>query len=284
MPLQDEMIILLIASVMLAMGLALKPVDFVHAIRKPGPLMLILLSNLLLLPLAGWCLGQQLSSEMALALLLAGACGVGSTAPLFTANVRGDIALATTAVVVTGFICLITLPLTLALAGFELSSADGSASIQDIAEQAFLTMLLWQVLPLLLGMWVHHQNPAQAKRWAGRFKTIGNVALAILMVGFTVFKGHLFFSIPLKELLVFTVLVVATYVLPLALSRYGWGSAVLFSSCTRNLNLALLLASQVFANDRLLLAILCYATIMYLFLVPFTMLLRSIRPRTQEAA
>lgn len=283
MPLQDEMIILLIASVMLAMGLALKPVDFLHAVRKPGPLLLILLMNVVLLPLVGWCLGQQLSSEMALALLLAGACGVGSTAPLFTANVRGDIALATTAVVVSGFICLITLPLTLALAGFELSAEEGGASIRQIAEQAFLTMLFWQVLPLLLGMWIHHRNPGLAKRWAGRFKTMGNVALAILIVGFTAFKGHLFLTIPIRELLLLSGLVLATYLVPLGLIRYGWGSGVLFSTCTRNLNLALLLASQVFANDRLLLAILCYATIMYLFLVPFTMLIRSMRPTRLEA-
>lgn len=278
MPLQNEMIIVLIASVMLAMGLALKPIDFVHALRRPLPLLLILLVNTLVLPLVGWGLGAQLSSAMALALLLAGACGVGSTAPLFTANVRGDIALTTTAVVVSGFVCLLTLPLTLALAGVSLPASEAvsaQVSIQTIAEQAFLTMLVWQVLPLLLGMWVHHLNPLLAKRWAKRFKTLGNVALGLLMVGFMLFKGHLFLTVPLPELGVMAALVAATYVLPLALVRYRWGTSLLFSSCTRNLNLALLLASQVLASDELVLAILCYATLMYCLLVPFTLLLRK---------
>lgn len=277
MPLQDEMIIVLIASVMLAMGLALKPIDFFHAIRKPAPLLLILLINILLLPMLGWWLGGQLSPEMALALLLAGACGVGSTAPLFTANVRGDIALATTAVVVSGFVCLLTLPLTLAWAEVDVASSR-EVSIQAIAEQAFITMLIWQVLPLALGMWLHHVNPTMAKRWAKRFKTLGNVSLGLLMVGFTVFKGHLFFTIPLLELAVLAGVVLLTYLAPLLLARYHWGTGLLFSTCTRNLNLALLLASQVFESDRLLLAILCYATIMYVFLVPFTLLIRSWHP------
>lgn len=283
MPLQDEMIILLIASVMLAMGLALKPIDFFHAVRKPGPLLLILAINIVLLPLVGWLLGAQLSSEMALALLLAGACGVGSTAPLFTANVRGDIALSTTAVVVSGFVCLVSLPLTLAWTGISLPVGSG-ASIEAIAQQAFITMLAWQVMPLMVGMGIHHLNPAFAKRWAARFKTLGNAALAILIVGFTLYKGQLFFTIPVYELLLLAALVLATYVGPLVLMRRRWGSSVLFSTCTRNLNLALLLASQVFANDRLLLAILCYATIMYCLLVPFTFYLRKAESRMEVAA
>lgn len=274
MPLQNEMIIALIASVMLAMGLALKPQDFIRAVRNPKPLLLILAVNVVVLPLLGWALGKPLSSEMALALLLAGACGVGSTAPLFTANVFGDIALATTAVVVAGFVCLLSLPITLALSGFEMPAGSDLVSIQAISQQAFMTMLMWQVLPLLLGMFVHHHNPALAKRWAGRFKTLGNLALGLLIVGFTVFKGQLFFTIPLSELLLLTLLVLASYGLPMLFRSQPWGSAVLMSISTRNLNLALLLASQVFANDRLLLMILCYSAVMYLLLIPFTMIIR----------
>jgi predicted Na+-dependent transporter len=282
MSLQDLLIIVLIASVMLSMGLALKPQDLWLAIRRPLPLLLIMAINVLLLPALGWWLGQGMSAEMALALLLAGACGVGSTAPLFTANVAGDIALATAAMVINGFVCLLTLPLTLALFGFELAGSE--AALADIATEAFFTLLLWQVMPLLLGMLVHRYRQALAERWAPRFKQLGNITLGLLIVGITATQGHLILGLPLFELGYLALLVLATYLLPLLLfASEGWGSALLFCSCTRNLNLALLLASQVFASNALLLAILSYAFVMYLLLLPFTLWMRRLQPATQTA-
>lgn len=280
MSLQDLLIIVLIASVMLSMGLALKPQALWLAIRRPRPLLLIMLINVLLLPALGWLLGQGMSAEMALALLLAGACGVGSTAPLFTANVGGDIALATAAMVINGFVCLFSLPLTLALLGFELSGAE--TALSDIALQAFYTLLLWQVAPLLLGMFIHARWLAVAERWAPRFKQLGNATLALLIVGITATQGHLILGLPLLELGYMALLVFASYLVPLLLfGAKPWGSAVLFCSCTRNLNLALLLASQVFVSNALLLAILSYAFVMYILLVPFTIWMRRVAPVQQ---
>ncbi|MDD9893633.1 MAG: bile acid:sodium symporter [Gammaproteobacteria bacterium] len=273
MSLQDALIIVLIASVMLSMGLALKPQNLWQAIKHPKPLLLILGINILLLPVIGWCLGQGLSAEMALALLLAGACGIGSTAPLFTANVRGDIALATAAMVINGFICLLTLPFTLAMAGFELESS--AVALSDVALNAFYTLALWQVLPLLLGMLVHRLWEAAALVWAKRFKTLGNATLALLIVGITVTQGHLFLTLSVTDLAVMALLVLATYLLPFLFRSQQWGSTLVFCTSTRNLNLALLLASQVFASDALLLTILSYSAVMYILLLPFTVLLNK---------
>lgn len=268
MSLQDVLIIVLIASVMLSMGLALKPQNLWQAIKHPKPLLLILGINILLLPTIGWCLGQGLSAEMALALLLAGACGIGSTAPLFTANVRGDIALATAAMVINGFICLLTLPFTLVIAGFELESS--AVALSDIALNAFHTLALWQVLPLLLGMLVHRLWETVALVWAKRFKTLGNATLALLIAGITVTQGHLFLTLSVTDLTVMALLVLATYLLPFLFRRQRWGSTLVFCTSTRNLNLALLLASQAFASDALLLTILSYSAVMYILLLPFT--------------
>jgi BASS family bile acid:Na+ symporter len=273
MSLQDALIIVLIASVMLSMGLSLKPQQLWQALQRPRPLLMILGINLVALPLLAILLAPLLSAEMALALLLAGAWGVGSTAPLFTANVRGNIALATAALVISGFICLLTLPLTLALAGFELQGF--TASVSAIAWQAFVTMLLWQVLPLLLGMLCHYYWPARAEYWAARFKWLGNVTLGVLIVGITATQGHLMLAIPALEWAVLLLLVAATYLVPLFWQQQSWGTALLFCSCTRNLNLALLLASQVFVSNGLILAILSYAFVMYLLLLPFTLWLRK---------
>lgn len=274
MTLQDALIVTLISSVMLAMGLALKPKDLWTAVTQPQLLLSILAINVLVLPICGWLIGQHLSAEMALALLLAGACGVGTTAPLFTANVRGDIALATAAVVISGFVCLATLPISLSLAGFELSGS--SAALSEISQEAFVTMLLWQIFPLVLGMFIHYWKAGQAVVWSARFKLLGNATLAVLIVGITVTKGYLITTIPLLEILVISALVAATYVLPLLFKHKAWGSALMFCVSTRNLNLALLLASRVFESDRLLLGILCYSAIMYLLLAPVTMVLKKV--------
>lgn len=273
MGLQDLLIIVLIASVMLSMGLALKPQDLWRATNPLSPLLLILFINLLILPCLGFVLGQNLSADMALALLLAGACGIGSTAPLFTANVNGNIALATAAMVINGLLCLLSLPLTLWLFGFEWERAG--TRLSDVALQAFYTLALWQVLPLLLGMLIKHRYPTVAARWSLRFKTLGNVTLIGLIVGITVTQGHLIFSLSVWDFSVMAALVLVTYLLPLLFVRQSWGSALLFSSCTRNLNLALLLASQVFASEALVLTVLSYAFVMYLLWLPFTGLLRK---------
>ncbi len=269
MSLQDILIIVLIASVMLSMGLALRGQELVAVMRQPKPLLLILLVNILVLPLVGFGLAGAVSDTMALALLLAGACGIGSTAPLFTANVNGNIALATAALVISGFLSLLTMPLTLLWVGFEL---DGSpASLSQITLNAFKTMLYWQVLPLVLGMLARVACPTVAGRLAVVFKHIGNLTLLVLIVGISVTQGHLLLSIPLAEIMVLSALVLATYCLPSILYRKPWGSALVFCTCTRNLNLALLLASQVFMSDKLILAILTYAFVMYLLLPPFTL-------------
>lgn len=255
MPFQNELIIVLIASVMLAMGLSIRPSNLIGAV-KSRVFVYSLLINILILPAAAAMLYSALDAVVANTLLLAALCGVGTTAPLFTDNVRGHIAVATLAVVVTGFTCLLMLPL--ALWWFGLGSAD-------VATQALWLMLSWQVIPLLLGFVIARLQPSFALRLASVLKWVGNISLITLIIGLGVVKGPEFFALPLGHLLVLAVFVAATFCLPALLQiNPGEKSALVFTTSTRNLNLGLLIVVDALKDDQLLTYVLVYCAIMYL--------------------
>lgn len=255
MPFQNELIILLIASVMLAVGLSIRPSELRSAFFGK-PFFQAMVINIVLLPLIAALLSLFLSTTVATTLLIAAACGAGTTTPLFTANVRGDVTLATAVVVGTGFACLITLPATLWL--FSIGG-DGTLAV---AISAFRLLLLCQILPLLFGFAIQSLYPTLAGKTAVGFKVFSNVLLLGLIVGFAIVKGDEFFRLPPADLLAMFAFVVGTFLVP-ALVFTEARSAQVFSTATRNLNLGLLIVIEVLIDDSLLTYTLVYCGLMY---------------------
>lgn len=267
MPFQNELIILLSVSVMLSMGLSIKPAQLRQAARG-RPFLYAMLINFVCLPAVAVLLSAFADAGLANAFLILAISGVGATASLFTDNVKGDIATATTAVVATGFVSLASLPIFLWAFGIE-------ATGKSVAAEAFSLMLLWQIAPLLVGMWIHAQWLASALRAALVCKWLGNIVLVVLIVGLGVGKGGAFLELPLLHIATLGVLVLMTYLLPALIFSHS-RSALVFTTSTRNINLSLLIAVNVLADDTLLVYMLVYSAIMYLLWPLVTWRLRQL--------
>jgi predicted Na+-dependent transporter len=268
MPFQNELIILLIASVMLAMGLSIRPGEL-RSTFVGKPFFQSMAINIVLLPLIAALLSTYLSTAAATTLLIAAACGAGTTTPLFTANVKGDVTLATAVVIGTGFACLITLPVTLWL--FSIGG-DGTVAV---ATSAFRLLLLLQILPLLLGFAIQSLHPMLADKLSVGLKVFGNALLLGLIIGFAVVKGDEFFGLPWGDLLAMFVFILGSFVVPAAVFKEA-RSAQVFSTATRNLNLGLLIVIDVLKDENLLTYTLVYCALMYAIWPVATFCLRRV--------
>lgn len=102
-----------LAFIMFAVGITLVPADFTRLLRQPRAVLTGLVGQLLVLPLAAWLLAiaWQLPPEMAVGLMILGACPGGASSVLITHLARGSAALSVTLTAVTSLVALLSVPL-----------------------------------------------------------------------------------------------------------------------------------------------------------------------------
>ena len=84
--------------IMFALGITLVPADFTRLLERPRAVFAGLIGQMLLLPLAAWglALAFRLPPEMAVGLVILGACPGGASSGLITHLARGETALSIT--------------------------------------------------------------------------------------------------------------------------------------------------------------------------------------------
>lgn len=266
--LQNLLVIVLNVSVMLAMGLDLTFGQLRETLRRRDRLLMGLALNLLVVPLAGAVMIRlfALPPAAALGFLLCVTAAGGPTGPLLTANARGDTAYSVALVVILSFASVVTVPVLVQLLGGAVVPANGGGYVAQI-----ITMiLLWQILPLCAGMAFHHWRPAQAPPLHRAFKALGNLSLVVLTVALLILKGQLVFANGWQPLLACALMVALVFVLCALVERPStpYGKALMFTTTIRSLALALLLASQVFADPVVVLMTLTYGLFMFASSVP----------------
>ena len=266
--LQNLLVIALNVSVMLAMGLDLTLGQLRHTLRRGDRLAVGLALNLLVVPLAGAAMIHlfALPPAAALGFLLCVASAGGPTGPLLTANARGDTAYSVALVMILSFASVAAVPLLVRVLGGAVVPANGSGYVGQI-----ITMiLLWQILPLCAGMAFHHWRPAQSPPLHRLFKALGNLSLVVLTIALLILKGRLVFANGWQPLLACALMVTLVFVLCALVERPStpYGRALMFTTSIRSLALALLLASQVFADPVVVLMTLTYGLFMFASSVP----------------
>lgn len=114
--------------IMLGLGLSLTPADFLRVVRYPKPVLVGLVCQIVLLPLACFLIVQGFALEAALAvgmMLLAASPG-GTTANLYSHLAHGDVALNITLTAVNSVIAILTMPLIVNLS-LQYFMGDGQA-------------------------------------------------------------------------------------------------------------------------------------------------------------
>ena len=190
MDLQSIALKALVSTMMVSVGLELRPRALIDAARPSLALGAVFLGNILLFPLATGIAVTVMQPPEALAtgMLLVAAAPGGPTSALFTRFAEGDLGFATATMVLLGLVGLISAPLTVSV----LMGVQGSA---DLVWPMSQMLAIYQILPLILAMAVCARAPDFASRAARPMGLVANLILVCILVGLVAKRGRLLFEV-----------------------------------------------------------------------------------------
>lgn len=172
--------------VMLGLGLSLSIDDFKRVVKYPKPVVVGLVCQMLVLPIACFAIarGFGLAPALAVGLMLLAASPGGATANLFSHLAKGDVALNVTLTAVNSVLSLLTLPL---IVNFAMESFMGAGQYIPMQAGKIIQVFAIVLVPVGLGMLVRSKRPDLAERSAGPVKVLSAIVL-LLVVTFAVAK------------------------------------------------------------------------------------------------
>ncbi|MEL6814761.1 MAG: bile acid:sodium symporter family protein [Cyanobacteria bacterium J06598_3] len=169
--------------IMLGMGLGLTVGDFKRIAIAPKAVIIGLLAQLVILPLVGFALASlfPLTPELAVGVMVLAACPGGSTSNLMTYLAEGNVALSISLTAASSLITVVTIPLVITLA-MQHFIGEG-ASVQLPLLETVLKIAVITVIPVSIGMALHHYAPKFAATVEKGVKWISLFFLGLIIVG-----------------------------------------------------------------------------------------------------
>lgn len=169
--------------IMLGMGLGLTLGDFHRILIEPKAVLLGLVAQLVMLPIAGFVLALifPLTPELAVGVMILVACPGGPTSNLLTYLARGNVALSITLTAMSSLITVFTIPLVVNLAmGIFLGEATALKLpfLTTVIQIAVITLA-----PVSLGMILRAKVPMLAVQIEKGVKWLSMVFLGLIIVG-----------------------------------------------------------------------------------------------------
>ncbi|HCE6583271.1 TPA: bile acid:sodium symporter family protein [Pseudomonas aeruginosa] len=163
--------------IMLGLGLSLTPADFLRVVRYPKPVLVGLVCQIVLLPMACFLIVQ--GAALAVGMMLLAASPGGTTANLYSHLAHGDVALNITLTAVNSVIAILTMPLIVNLS-LQYFMGDGQAIPLQFGKvmQVFVIVLG----PVAIGMLVRNRLPAVADRLQKPVKILSALLLLVIIL------------------------------------------------------------------------------------------------------
>ena len=166
----------LLGLVMFGMGMTLRVTDFRKVLEKPRQVMIGVLAQFLIMPLVALALVKafNLPPELAIGVILVGACPGGTASNVMAYLAKGDVALSVAMTMTTTLLAPVVTPaITWLLAGAWL----------NISFTAMMLSIAQMVLaPVLLGLALHHFAEKQVNKVMPAMPLV-SVACIVLLVG-----------------------------------------------------------------------------------------------------
>ena len=154
---------LALGVIMLGLGLSLTVQDFRNVMEKPKAVIVALICQTVILPLA--CLGIVyffgLEPALAVGMMLLAASPGGTSANLYSHLAGGDVALNITLTAINSALSIVTLPLIVNWSLAHFMSGDQAIPLQFAKVLQVFVIVLG---PVLIGMWIRNRLPAFAER------------------------------------------------------------------------------------------------------------------------
>ena len=173
----------ILTLLMFDLGLTLRLEDFSKVFRRPWPLAVAMVGQLVLLPsiALGLAWAFHLEPVFFIGLVLIACCPGGSSSNVFSKLAGGDVALSVTLTAISSVVTLFTIPLIMSWATALVGESVGiTLPVGNLIKQNLLLMLL----PVILGIGMNYAWPEAAKKTD---KVLGKLAFPLLLVLITVF-------------------------------------------------------------------------------------------------
>lgn len=175
-----------LAIIMLGMGLSLVVNDFKRLFTNPRAVIGGLVLQLLVLPLIAFALSYlfNLSSFLAVGLIILASCPGGPTSNLITHLAKGDTALSVTLTAISSFVTIFTIPIIINL-GMETFLPLGTEVLLDVPE-TIKKILIVSIVPIIIGMTLRRYIPSLVTKVEKPVKIASGIILVVLIVGIIV--------------------------------------------------------------------------------------------------
>ena len=141
-----------LALIMLTLGLGLTIKDFTRVIKQPKDFIVGLICQLILLPIVAFIIIKvfQISTELALGLMIIAAAPGGVTSNVLTKFANGDVALSISLTAIVSLISIISVPLIIFGSAdlLNIETSTTNISMNEIALKMFFVV----TLPVIVGM------------------------------------------------------------------------------------------------------------------------------------
>lgn len=167
----------LLGVVMFGMGMTLTFQDFKRVLQRPWEVLLGVVAQFLIMPLAAWFLVWlfALPAELAIGVVLVGTCPGGTASNVISYLAKGDVALSVSMTMATTLLAPVVTPtLTWLLAGSWIE-VSFTAMMISIAQMV--------LLPLLLGLTAHHFFERTVERILPVMPVVSVVTIVLLVGG-----------------------------------------------------------------------------------------------------
>jgi len=174
-----------LALIMLGIALDVTVDDFRVVARKPKPMIIAIIAQLLVLPAVTFVLTLVLpvTPSMALGMILVACCPPGNISQVLTHRSGGNVALSVSMTAVSNLIYILVLPLSVAFWGSL--RPETAALLQAVALngwQMLAEILLIIGVPFAIGLTVRHRMPALAAKVQPFVKWFSLLALLVFIV------------------------------------------------------------------------------------------------------
>ncbi|WP_430461900.1 bile acid:sodium symporter family protein [Thalassolituus sp. LLYu03] len=170
-----DAIVPLLTIVMFCMGLTLRWADFRRVWRKPQGVALGVALQFILMPLLAWLLVQLLAlpQELAIGLIIVGACSGGTASNVMTYLARGDVALSVSMTLVSTLAGVLLTPWLVAL------YADASIAVNTQAMLFSIAQIV--VLPIVAGLLCNRFLPQVGQSLNAHLPDISSVLILLII-------------------------------------------------------------------------------------------------------
>ncbi len=180
-PLLTAFLPIALGIIMLGLGLSLTVADFLRVVKYPKPVLIGLVCQLLLLPLACFFIakGFGLAPALAVGLMLLAASPGGTSANLYSHLAHGDVALNITLTAVNSVIAILTMPLIVNLSLAYFMEGDQAIPLQFAKVVQVFAIVLG---PVAIGMIIRRLAPGFAQIMEKPVKIISALFLILVIL------------------------------------------------------------------------------------------------------